>query len=81
MNLEINILWNVQTNGVVFTPHHPQLFLRQDRLSGRNDVKIPLMWLDIKQNIFFEKNQVIKSLCGSLNKLELLYLNKYQTSW
>ena len=21
MNLEINILWNVQTNGVVFTPH------------------------------------------------------------
>ena len=33
----------------------------------------------IRQNFFCEKNQDIKSLCGSSNGLELRYLDKYQT--
>ena len=53
----------------VIKGHWPEynLFLSPDRLPGRNDVTLDKLNFraDIRQNLFFEKNQDIKSLCGS----------------
>ena len=43
------------------------IFLSQDRLSGRNDVTWEKVNLrpGIRKNLLYEKNQDLKSLCGS----------------
>ena len=43
------------------------IFLSPDRLSGRNDVTSDKVNLrpGIRKNLLYEKNQDIKSLCGS----------------
>ena len=43
------------------------IFLSQDRLSGRNDVTWEKVNLrpGIRKNLLYEKNQDMKSLCGS----------------
>ena len=57
-----------------------QIFLIADKLSGRNNITLDNVNFrpDISENLFFKKNQDVKSLRGSLNNLELQYLDKYQ---
>ena len=66
--------WNFKKQARIY------IFLGPDRLPGRNDVTSDNVGFrpDIRQN-YLKKNQEIKSLCGSSNKLGLLHLDNDQT--
>ena len=57
-----------------------QIFLIPDKLSGRNNITLDNVNFrpDISENLFFKKNEDVKSLRGSLNNFNFNNLDKYQ---